>query len=290
MDATGESRRPARTIDTAAKVTFLATLRRGATREDAAAEAGFSLTGLYGARRRDPVFAADWATALATPPAAERRAKAYEERGEPGEVRIAPANRRFVQRRRRRHVRFTAGRRAVCLAHLAATADTKAAAAAAGICEATVHNHCRTDPAFAALYRETLAAAGPRLEAEALHLALMAQARLRHALEEGIAAGLGRRPAPCPHCGHSPDEAETFDRTMRLLARRDRKQRNTERRFKPGGRRQAWTFEESIEALEKYLAAMGVRILEEGEIQAALQSRGPEGDPSQSSYPGAIER
>ena len=50
-------------------------------------------------------LAAEWSDALALPPAAERRALAYEKRGE---VRISGANRRLLQRRRRRNVRFTA--------------------------------------------------------------------------------------------------------------------------------------------------------------------------------------
>src|SRR5688500_17100841 len=96
-------KRPQPRIDAAAKALFLAKLREGLCREDAAAAAGFSLTGFYGARYRDAAFAADWKDALAMPPAAERRARVYEERGE---VRIAPANRRLYQRRRRRNVRF----------------------------------------------------------------------------------------------------------------------------------------------------------------------------------------
>src|SRR5687768_2781679 len=131
MDGSSESRRePQGRIDAAAKAAFVAGLREGLSREDAAAAAGFSLTGFYGARRRDPGFAAEWAAALALPPAAERRSRAYAERGE---VRIAPANRRLLQRRRRRHVRFTAERRELYLTRLAETCDSVAAAEAAGV-------------------------------------------------------------------------------------------------------------------------------------------------------------
>jgi hypothetical protein len=268
--------RPPRRIHAAAKAIFLAALRRGLTREDAAAEAGFSLTGFYGARRHDPRFAADWTQALAGQPATTRRAKAYADRDArgAGELRIAPANRRWLQRRRRRHVRFTAERQQVCLAHLAATGDTKAAAAAAGVSESTVHLHRRRNRAFGECYREALAMAYARLEAEALHLGLMAQARLRHAQEM---AAPGERPACCPTCGHRPGEAETFDRAMRLLARHDRKQRRAERGFRPGGRRQEWTFERSIEALDKALKGMGVPILGEGD-GPQIPPRNGEGD------------
>jgi hypothetical protein len=265
MDGKDESRgprRPDRRIDADAKAAFLTALRGGATREAAAAKAGFSLTGFYGQRRRDPAFAAAWADALRQPEAARRRARAYQDRGTGGEVRIAAANRRLFQRRRRRHVRFTAERRAACLAHLVTTGDTKAAAPAAGVCEATVHNHRRGDAAFAEAYREALAASRSKLEAEAIHLALMAQARLRHALAEALDAGQ-YRPARCPACGHTQGEAEAFDRAMRLLARHDRQQRRAERSFKPGGRRQEWTFERSIEALETWLKGVGVEIIGE---------------------------
>jgi len=261
MHGSPDSPPPQRRIHAAAKAIFLAALRRGLTREDAAAKAGFSLTGFYGARRHDPRFAVDWAQALAGPPAAARRARAYADRDArgAGEFRIAPANRRRLQRRRR-YVRFTAERQQAYLAHLALTGDSKAAAAAAGVSESTVHLHRRRNPDFRACYTEALAMAYARLEAESLHLGLMAQARLRHAL---ATAPAGHKPACCPTCGHRPDEAETFDRAMRLLARHDRKQRRAEGKFRPGGRRQEWTFERAIEALDKALRGLGVPILGE---------------------------
>src|SRR4051812_40162603 len=121
MGETDDSRGGPRRIDAAAKAAFLAALRGGARREDAAEAAGFSLMGFYGARGRYPVFKAEWAEALAAPPAAGRRVRAYAERGtERGEVRIAAANRRPYQRRRRRHVSFDAAAQAAYLAHFAA--------------------------------------------------------------------------------------------------------------------------------------------------------------------------
>ena len=187
-----------RRIDAAAKAAFLAALRRGERREDAAAEAGFSLMGFYGARRRDPAFGAGWTEALAASAAAERRVRAYAERGEraSGEVRIASANRRFYQRRRRRNVRFDAEAQAVFLAHFAATCDTKASAEAAGVSESTVHLHRRTDPAFAAAYDAALAEAYAYLEAEAVRLRLAAQASSAPRSRRPAPAA---RPAACPH-------------------------------------------------------------------------------------------
>ena len=261
-----ESPRPQRLIGPEAKATFLAALRRGAPREDAAAGAGFSLTGFYGARRRDPAFAANWQAALATVPAADRRAKAYAERGEGGDPRIASANRRLVQRQRRRHVRFTLERQELFLEHFAASGDTRASAEAAGVSESTVHLHRRQHAEFRACYDEALAIAYPKLEADALRLRLESQARLRAAVQRGAETGprSGSGQTRCLACGHDPDDDAQFDRTMQLLARRDRKPRRVDSRFTPGGRRQRWTFEEAIELLDKKMRALGLRSGPEG--------------------------
>jgi hypothetical protein len=250
-DPSGPVRAP-RLIDAAAKAAFLAALVRGARREDAAEEAGFSLTGFYGARRRDPAFAADWAAALAGPPAHKRRARAYDERGENregerGEVRIASANRRLLQRRRRRHVRFDAHRQEVYLTHFAADCDSRAAAAAAGVSESTVRLHCRMDREFARAHEDALAQGYDRLEAEILRRRLAAQRRFRAAIE---AAGLPAR--------LEDEEAEEFDRVMKLLARHDRRPRRRESVFRPGGRRQRCTFDEAIGELDRILRSMGL--------------------------------
>lgn len=284
MDGIHESP-PPRFIDAAAKAAFLAALGNGARREDAAAQAGFSLTGFYGARRRDPQFAADWTRAIATPEAGERRRGSYAARGRgacpgrgPGEVRIASANRRPVQRQRRAHVRFTLDRREIYLEHFAATGDATASAAAAGVSESTVTLHRRTDPAFDAACREALAIACPRLEEEALRLGRAAQLRYRAAVERGATAAPPRSAQACPCCGHSPDEEAVFDRIMRLLARRDRRERRVETRFAEGGRRQRGTFQEGIAWLDRSLRALGVRwgIESEGMETARRSSEGGE--------------
>ena len=231
----------------------------GARREDAAAAAGFSLTGFYGQRRRDPQFAADGNTALATPAAATRRAGAYAARGA-GEVRIASANRRVVQRRRRAHVRFTLERQELFLEHFAATGDMRASARAAGISECTVKLHRRNHPEFAEAYAEALAIAYPRLEDEAVRLRLAVANRLRAATTRGACRASGRPGAArCPTCGHDPDDPAEFDRTMQLLARWDRKDRRVDSRFAPGGQRQRWSFDEAMVEIEKIMRAYGLR-------------------------------
>ncbi|HVQ08470.1 MAG TPA: hypothetical protein VMS43_08535 [Allosphingosinicella sp.] len=238
------------------KAAFLAGLRRGESREDAAYAAGFSLMGFYGARGRDPAFKAEWTQALATSAAAERRAGAYadrDERAERGELRIASANRRIYQRRWHRTVRFTAERQAVFLAHFALTCDTRAAAAAAGVSESTVSYHCRADPAFAQANAQALAQGYITLEAEALRLRLAAQKKLRAAIE---AAGDTIPPRL------AAEQGAEFDRIMKLLARWNRKPRRPDNRFKVGGRRRRWTFEEAIALIEKKMRALGVPIPE----------------------------
>jgi hypothetical protein len=233
-----------RRIDAAAKAAFLADLRLGASRESAAAKAGFSLMGFYGARRRDPAFAAGWIEALATSAAEERRALAYAERGkECGEVRIACANRRIYQRRRRRNVRFDSARRELYITHLAETCDSRAAAEAAGVHPSTVQLHRRTDPVFDEAHEAALAEGYAFLEAEAVRARLAAQARLRAAID---AAG------PVPPRALLDEEGAEFDRVMKLLNRYDR------RPHRPSSKH-AWTFDEAILALDKRLRALGLR-------------------------------
>jgi len=246
-----------RQIGAQAKAIFLAGLQGGLTREGAAAAAGFSLTGFYGARSRDPGFAAEWQSALALPPAAQRRALAYEERGE---VRISGANRRLLQRRRRRNVRFTAERRETYLAAFIATGDRVAAAAEAGVSPGTVDYHRRRDPAFAEACRLAWAECVVRLEAEAIRLRLAAADRLREVVEAA---------ADSPHRPLLADEGAEFDRIMRLLDFADRKPRRPASNFQPGSRHAPWTFEDAIRKLDKALDAYGVERIplppEEGE-------------------------
>jgi hypothetical protein len=247
MRGKDDSRPRPRLIDSAAKAAFLERLRLGDRREDAAEAAGFSLMGFYGARARDPVFRAEWAEALAAPAAAERRVRAYKERGtERGEVRIAAANRRLYQRRRRRHVRFDAAAQAIYLAHFSTNGDSRAAAAAAGVSVSTVRLHRRTDPAFAEAHKRALAEAYEYLEVESVRQRLAAQKRLRAAIEDA---------APNPPPGLAADYGAEFDRTMKLLARLDRKPRRPDHH---GPRHGRWTFDEAIALLKKRLDALGV--------------------------------
>jgi len=237
-------------IDAAAKVAMLAALREGRRLDDVAAGYGVTLQAFYSARRRDPLFAAAWGDAHALSAEAERRG-AVEVDGEAGEdPPVASNNRRLMQRRRMRHVRFDARRKGIFLAAFARSCDLLAAAAAAGICERTVYNHLRLDPAFAEAFQAALEEGYRWLEAESVRQRLEAQTRLRAAIEAAEEAG---EPLPLAEAGVE------FDRAMTLLARWDRRDgRLGPRQVGPCGQR-VWTFEEAIAALDKKMRDLGLR-------------------------------
>jgi hypothetical protein len=246
MTRTGDSRQPGRRlIDAAAKARFLDVLRGGASRQEAAAAAGFPLKSLYTARRRDPVFRLAWTWAMELSVAAEhsQRLAARDAAGAGAPVRLASQGGRIVQRRRMRWVRFTEKRQQIFLDHFAGTADCQAAAAAAGVCAATVTAHKRRNPEFAELWNEALQTAYPRLEAEAVRQRLEAQQRLR----EGLAP--------------TGEVAQEFERVMKLLARWDRRDGRIGPREIGHGKLKRWSFDEAIEALDKRLRALGARRL-----------------------------
>jgi hypothetical protein len=244
----GRGRRPV--IDAAAKVAMLAALREGRRLDSVAAAYGVTLQAFYSARRRDPLFAAAWRDAHALSAEAERRGP-VEVEGEAGdEVRIVPNNRRLLQRRKMRHVRFDSRRKGIFLVHFADSCDLLAAAAAAGVCERTVYNHLHSDPAFAEAFPAALGEAYHWLEAEAVRRRLEAQGRLRAAFEEAEAAGT---PLPLAEAGVE------FDRAMKLLARWDRRDGRLGRREVGHGRQRRWTFDEAIVALDKRMRDLGLR-------------------------------
>jgi hypothetical protein len=166
-----------------------------------------------------------------------------------GEERIVSNNRRLLQRRRLRHVRFDGRRRAVFLAHFRWSCDALAAAAEAGVCERTVYYHLKGDSAFAAAFRDALEEGYARLEVEMVRRRLAAQARLR-AATEAYEAGMGPFPAAAM--------AAEFERTMTLLARWDRRDdgRPGLQVKRPSSSR-GWTFDEAIALLDKNLRALG---------------------------------
>jgi hypothetical protein len=251
MDGTGDSGGVAPRVDGAAKAALLAVMRAGGCVETGARALGLTLRAFYFARERDAEFDAQWREAHEASAVAERRRRPLS--GEGGEIRIAPNNKRVLQKRRIRNVRFTEKKRQIFLAHFAETCDGAAAAAEAGVCERTVLNHRRTDPAFAHEHDAALDQGYVKLEAEALRQRLEEQRRLRSALEacEGGAAS-GERATL------SADAAAEFERMLKLLARRDRKARRPRRTS--GGPHKVWTFDAAIELLDKRLEALGIQV------------------------------
>ncbi len=229
-----------RPIDDEAKGLFLAGLKRGLSMEDAARNAGFSAGGFWKARKRDPAFdeAVEEMLELSNTPRF-----------------IAPGNGRPWQLKRIRRLRFVQWRKEVFLAHLAGTADVTAAAEAAGVCVSTICRHVAKDPDFAAAHREALETGYVRLEAEALRQRLEAQQRLRDGV---LPAG---------------EIAQEFERVLKLLQRWDRRGGKVGPRQVAHGRRKVWTFEQSIAELDRYLAALGIRILTEVEIAERMKAR-----------------
>ena len=246
-------------VDAAAKVAMLAAVREGRRLDEIAAAYGVTLQAFYSARRRDPVFAAGWADAHSLSAEAERRCPSTAplravplpetSSGRNDEARIASNNRRLLQRRKMRHVRFDERRKGIFLAHFARSCDLLAAAAAAGVCERTVYNH-RVDPAFAEAFQAALEEGYGWLESEAARQRLEAQQRLRAAMDEAEAAG---NPLPLE------EQGVEFDRTMKLLARWDRRHGRLGPREVRRGYPRSMSFEDAIILVDKALDNLGVR-------------------------------
>lgn len=240
MNQHPDSPPPRRLIDAHAKARFVASLREGRSREAAAADSGFPLKSLYGARARDPLFRMAWLWAMDL-------YAWYERTGAPPlpedgvTVRIAPQGQRPLQRRRMSWARFTEARQQIFLDHFAGTADAGEAAARAGVSIATVNNHRRKNPEFAALWQEALDHAVALLAAESVRQRLEMQRRLSENLEP------------------SGEMAQEFERVMKLLARWDRRGGGSGPRPRAPSESKVWTFDEAIAALDKRLRALGLR-------------------------------
>lgn len=223
------------------KARFLESLRSGASPKEAAAAAGFPLRTLYDARARDPVFQFGWESALELAAIDERGGELALRTADGEPVRIAPNRNRLVQRRRMGWIKFTDKRQQIYLDHFAGSADTEAAAAAAGVSPRTVSAHARKHPEFAAVQAEALRIACARLEAESVRQRLEAQRRLSDNLEP------------------TGEMAREFERVMQLLARFDRKDGRVAAREVGHGHQRVSSFEEAIETLDRKLRALGVR-------------------------------
>jgi hypothetical protein len=252
MDNKGDSKGKGRRIADSAKAVFIDALCAGARLDDAAAAAGHSLRGFRKLAKREAAFRAGWdaaRTAAMAMMAAARSGHGTDAADET--VRITSNNQRVFQRRIMVHVRFDTHRQALFLRHFAATCDATAAAAAAGVAESTVLLRRHRDAAFQAAFDDALQEGYAVLSAEALRQRLAAAARLRAAM-----AGTGEVAAlACP----DEDLAGEFERTMKLLARWDRKNEPPGIRSIRYGRQKAMSFDEAIHLLDKKLVALGVR-------------------------------
>ncbi len=242
MDENTPRALPRRLIGEPEKARFLDGLRDGVAREEAAAAAGFDLASFYNVRKRDRVFrlAWEWAMDLAAIDERGGELSLRTAAGAPGD-RIAPKGGRLLQRQKMRWVKFTDKRQQIYLNHFAGTADSEAAAAAAGVTTHTVRAHARKHPEFEAAESEALRHAYVRLEAESVRQRLEAQRRLS---ENVVPAG---------------EIAEEFDRVMKLLARYDRRDGRVGRREIGAASRPRSTFDEAIDALDRKLNALGIR-------------------------------
>ena len=230
-----------RQIDKEAKARFLAALRAGAHRDEAAREAGFSAEAFYGARKRDPVFRLGWIWALELSAAEERDKHRAATLHMADGIEIAPNNKRALQKRRVRNVRFGAARKKIFIDHFAGTADVFASAEAAGVHYSTVYRHRAQDPQFAEDWDAALRQSYVLLEAESVRQRLEAQRRIRE--------------TPNP----TGEMAKEFERVMLLLARMDRRDGRIGTRSVRHGQQKRWTFEEAMVALDKKLRALGLR-------------------------------
>jgi hypothetical protein len=242
---------PARRIDLAAKVRFLKGVRAGQSREDAAAGTGFCWKAFYQVRRRDPIYEFAWLMAMELCEMEKLEARRAADRlgalAQDGT--IEGQNRRLLQLKPRKGFSFDERRRQIFLDYFAGTADEHAAAEAAGVAYATVRALVRRDPGFAALRDEALRMAYAVLEAEAVRQRLAAQQRLRDNLE----------PKGHPSTGSGQGLAEEFERVMKLLARFDRGDGRVASREHAASPARAWSFEDSIKALDKALDSLGAR-------------------------------
>lgn len=258
-------------IGDAAKAAFLGALGRGAAHEDAARAAGFSRSAFFRLRKRDAGFAALWEVAieLSAGTAAQRGSPrgAIPAPGEGGEgFAICSGIGRRLQRRRTRSLKFNEKRQEVFLGHFAGTCNLAESAEVAGVSESTVFNYLDRDPDFAGRFEAVLAQSYRHLEAELLRRRLEAQ----------------KRQGPIEATGEFERE---FDRALKLLQRWERKDGSLGPHRRVRAAKEAHSFDEAIDAIERKLKAIGIPIrgfrlpddeggeAEEGEGDAAGDGR-----------------
>lgn len=217
---------------------FLFGLSQGATVEEAAAAAKMKVATLYYRRKRCAVFAKVWRDAVQARADAEAGA-ADDTEMRSTIVRWHPG--RGLMRKRKLPVEFDRERKQTFLDHLAATCNFEASAAEAGISLSAVYKALKNDPAFREGFDEALKIGYLCMEAEALREQREAQQAYR--LNPVNAAIM----------------AQSFERTMQLLREYKRAANGVigRRADRSRGR---WTFEATIESIEKKLKTFGIEI------------------------------
>jgi hypothetical protein len=216
------ARKRKRRFDARAKAAFVGAVEQGASVAAAARAAGFCVSTVYSARARCALFRQAW-----------------DEAAESSSAPVLFARRGGrVQRIRVRRRIFDDRLKAEFLEHFAGSCNIAAAAEAAGVGRSTVNKHLVQDPRFRAAFDETADLARGDLEAEAVRARLAGFDR---------PVPIGERPGP--------DADENWDRTLQLL-----REHRRGRARRAGRAPAAWSFERSLDALERELAAFGVRI------------------------------
>lgn len=204
---------------------YVKRLSEGCNFQQAAEGSGFHHDTFGRLRKRNPEFAA------ACEEAVSRSA---------GMRFIGGGNRRALQLRRNRCIRFTPERQDIFLSWFAATGNLDESADKAGVCVRTVGHHRNNNPEFERRLQEALGHAYLKLDSELLAGRLEAQRRLLEI--------------------DPTDEAgPEFDRALKLLQRWDRIGSGGARA--PGRSAQnRWSFEDAVTLLEKKLRNMGIPI------------------------------
>ena len=159
-------------------------------------------------------------------------------------------------RKRKLPVEFDRERKQIFLDHFAATCNLEASAVEAGISLSPVYRALKTDPAFLEGFEEALQLGYLCMEAEALREQREAQQAYRLNPDDAAA------------------KAHSFERTMQLLREYKRAAGGKVGR-RADRSRGRWTFDATIDEIEKKLKAFGVEIpsLPDHEAQGPLSAR-----------------
>lgn len=163
------------------RAVFLDALARGRSASAAAVEAKVHYQTAFNARKRDEAFAAEWASALARGQARLAGARAPKLRADE----VVSRSKTGVCVMKAGADRWSAGKERRFLDALGATANVRAAAAAAGVSCTAVYRRRRVEAAFAERWQASLEQGWARVEAALVHAAASTLEGLPPAEEDG---------------------------------------------------------------------------------------------------------